>query len=338
MTGARRQRELSRRQLVQGAGAVGLGLLAGCGRLSWPGQTPAQLPRVGYLRYGSSELTSTDHEFLQGLRELGYVEGQNVVIDYRFAETNDQLPAAAADLVRIPVDVILASTTPAMVAAHSATTTIPIVVAAGNPVGAGLAASLARPGGNVTGVTAINEELTGKRLELLKELRPATSRIAVLWTPANPAKVVEFVGTQRAAETLGIQLQSLEVRAAEDLATAFEAATRERAEALMVLPDPILSSHYARTAEVAIKHGWPSIAEGKRFPIAGGLMAYGPSDRDLFGRAATYVAKILQGAKPVDLPVEQLREFDFIINLRTAQGLGLTIPHHVLLQATEVIR
>jgi putative tryptophan/tyrosine transport system substrate-binding protein len=330
----------SRRQLVQGAGAVGLGLLAACGRL--PGQAPApRVPRIGYLAGGQGGAGPSRDAFLEGLRELGYVDGQNIVIEYRYVGAQaDQFDALAGELVNLPVDVLVVVGARPTQAAQSATSTIPVVIAftSDDPVAAGLVASLARPGGNVTGLSAISPQLSGKRLELVQETVGGGAPIAVLWNAANPAPRARFEETQAAAQVLGVPVQSLAVREASDLDRAFEAAVRERAAALIALRDSLTLSSQAQLVELAAKHRLPAMYEDRVWTDAGGLMAYGPSIPDMSRRAATYVDKILKGAKPSDLPVEQPMRFDFVINLKTAQALGLTIPHHVLLQATEVIQ
>jgi putative tryptophan/tyrosine transport system substrate-binding protein len=327
----------SRRQVVQGAGAVGLGLLAGCGR--WPGQEQpvAKVPRIGYL--GGRVLQDFDDAFRQGLHELGYVEGHNLTVEWRFAAGGvEQLQDAADDLVRLPVDVIVAQSTPAAVAARQATSMIPIVMAIGDPVSTGLAISLARPGGNVTGLASISIGLGGKRLELLRETIPGAVRVAVLWPPYNPLHREKWTEMQSAARALGIQLQSLEVSEPGDFEGAFAAAVHDHAEALIVFGDNLTASHAPQLADLAAQHRLPAMYETKLLVDAGGLMAYGPSNSSLYRRAAYYVDRILKGANPADLPIEQPMRFDFVINLRTAQALGLTIPPHILLQATEVIQ
>jgi putative tryptophan/tyrosine transport system substrate-binding protein len=331
---------LSRRQVVQGAGTVGLGLLAGCGRLPWQEQPPAKVPRIGFLS-GTSAVSGAAavEAFRQGLREHGYVEGQNIVVDYRFAEAEaDQRRALAAELVQLPVDVIVTAGTLAVRAAKDATATIPIVVARGDDLVAfGLVASLARPGGNVTGLSTIALQLSQKRLELLKEAVPGASRVAVFWNPAIPERASEFSELASVAEALGVQLQSLEVSGTEGFESAFEAATRERADALLTLDNALTSVYRSRLVDLALRSRLPMISADRALAEAGGLMSYGPNFNEQYRRAAYYVDRILRGAKPADLPVEQPSTFDFAINLKTAQALGLTIPHHVLLQATEII-
>jgi len=303
-------------------------------------QQPGKIPRIGFLHTGSAFTSSTNVQaFRQGLRELGYVEEKNIVIEYRWAEGKfDRLPDLAAELVRLKVDVIVtAGGTPAIQATKQATTTIPIIFpTAGDPVASGLVASLARPGGNITGVTILSPELSGKRLELLKEALPRISRVAVFLDPRQPPQA--FKETQTAGQSLGLKLQSLEVRDATDVENAFSAMSRERADALITLPHPFLTVHRRRILELAAKSRLPGLHENADWVEAGGLMSYGPDHRDNFRRAATYVDKILKGAKPADLPVEQPRKFEFVINLKTAKQMGLTIPPNVLVRADKVIK
>jgi putative tryptophan/tyrosine transport system substrate-binding protein len=328
---------LSRRQVVQGAGTVGLGLLAGCGRLPGQVQAPAKVPRIGFLSLGPPD-SADDGAFHQRLSELGYVDGQTVLIEYRSAEGQDErYPALAAELVGLPVDVLVARGLAVARAAKAVTSTVPIVfTGVSDPVGSGLVASLARPGGNLTGLSAFATELSGKRLQLLKETVPAISRVAALGAhTTSPTQVRE---TEVAARALGLQLQLLEVRGPDELEPAFEAAAVARAEALVVLLGAPLVASSVRIAELAVARQLPSIAPDRRFIETGGLMSYGPNPSEIGRRAAVYVDKILKGAKAADLPVEQPMLLDFVINAKTAEALGLTIPHHVLLQATEVIQ
>jgi putative ABC transport system substrate-binding protein len=337
---------LSRRRFVQGAGVAGLGLLAGCGRL--PGQTapPARVPRIGYLSPGGASLTnpppnSLFEAFRAGLRERGYVEGQSVILDLRAAEgRSEALPALAAELVALPVDVLVTPGVTAIRAAMSATSSIPIVMAGigVDPVAAGLVASLARPGGNITGPTQIFDGLSGKRLELLTQAAPGITRVAALWNAGNSDKLLEWRATQEAARAMGLQHVALEVRDAADLDGAFVTARQERAGALVVFFDTLTDRQRSRIVDLATQQGLPSMWSFGEFATAGGLMAYGPSNFDQYRRAAYYVDRILKGAKPADLPIEQPTVFEFVINLKTAQALGLTIPQHVLLQATEIIQ
>ncbi len=278
--------------------------------------------------------------FRQGLRQLGYVEGQNIALENRWGEGRfDRLPALVGELVRLRVDLIVTAGTPAARAAKEATTTIPIVaVTVGDPVGTGLVASLARPGGNLTGLSDITVDLSAKRLEFLKEVVPTAFRIAVLWNPAHPTNPLQLRETQVAAHALGMTLQSLEVRGSDELERTFAAMRREHAGALVVLADPVMLLHRGRLADLAAKNRLPTMYPFREYVDAGGLMSYGPSFSDLFRRAATLVDKILKGAKPADLPVEQPTKFELVINLKTAKALGLTIPQSVLIRADEVIQ
>ena len=317
------------------------------GTLSAPRAAGAQqagkVHRIGYLAGGSSETSRyTIEAFRQGLRELGWVEGQNIVIDYRFAEGRfDRLPDLAAELVRLKADIIVAAPSPPAAAAKNATGTIPIVMigAGADPVGQGLVASLSRPGGNVTGLTyGVGPEIFGKQLALLKETVPKVRRVAVLWNPAVPTLGPAIEEVKAAARSLGVQLQVLEARGPNDFDSAFAAMARERAGALLVITDSMFSTHRIRLADLAIKSRLPSVFTNRQPVDAGGLMSYGPSFSDLWRRAAGYVDKILKGAKPADLPVEQPTKFEFVINLKTAKALGLTIPPSLLGRADEVIQ
>ena len=301
-------------------------------------QQAKKVPRIGVLSPGFPGPSPLLDAFRQGLRELGYVEGQNIAIEYRFAEAKPEpLHDLAAELVRLKVDVILTINTPASHAAKNATKTIPIVFTyVADP--AGLVASLARPGGNVTGLTTIATDLSGKRLEMLKETVPKTRRVAVLLNPANPIPMLIFKETDVAARALGLQLQSLEVRGADELPNAFEVATKKRAGALLVIEDLVLSSHRTRIVDLAVKSRLPTASQYREFAEAGGLLSYGANLPDSFRRAAYYVDKILKGTKPADLPVEQPTKFELVINLKTAKQIGLTIPPNVLARADKVIK
>jgi putative ABC transport system substrate-binding protein len=270
---------------------------------------------------------------------LGWVEGKNVVFEHRYADNRlERLPGLAADLVRLKVDVIAAAGTLAPLAAKQASSTIPIVMtAAGDPLGSGLIASLARPGGNVTGMSLMAPDLGGKRLELLKEVLPRLARVAVLWNAANPYSALVFKETQAAGRTLGIEVQSLEVRAPDDFDGAFEAARRQRPDALITVEDPLTVTYRQRVADFTAEQQLPSLHGVREFAAAGGLMSYGASLADLFQRAAGYVDKILRGAKPADLPVQQPSKFELVINLKTAKALGLTVPLTLQASAEEVI-
>jgi putative tryptophan/tyrosine transport system substrate-binding protein len=327
----------SRRQLVQGAGAVGLTLLAGCGRLPGQALSSMPVPRLGLL--GLRSLPPLVAAFREGLREFGYVEGQNIIVEHRIADGRlDRLSELAAELVRERVDVIVAENNPAAIVAKQATSTIPIVMANGDPVGTGLAASLARPGGNVTGLTAFGAELGGKRLEILKEAFPGVRQVAVVWNPTNPVKRLQWTESLTAAHTLSVQLHSVEVQAPEHLEPAFATVSQQPAEALLVFADEFTASYAGQIVALANASRLPTMYDSRPFMDPGGLMAYGPILPALYRRAAYYVDRILKGANPADLPIEQPMRFDFVINLKTAQALGLTIPHHVLAQATEVIQ
>jgi putative ABC transport system substrate-binding protein len=331
---------LSRRGFV--VGTAGAGLLVGCGR--WPGQAqPApKVYRIGFLTTGSLTGDSSPGlvALLQGLRDRGYIDGQNISLVPRYAEGwPNRLPDLADELVGLPLDVIVAvGGGPAGLAAQQATTTIPIVIIeTGDAVTSGLATSLGHPGANITGVSLMSPVLSGKRLQLLKETLPGMSRVAVLWSADNSAAAQTFEETQAAARTLGLQLQSLDIRGPNDLERAFEAATREDSDALMTLPDPFVMSQRTRIGGLAVEHRLPGMNPFREYVDAGGLMSYGPSLPLLFQRAAYYLDRILNGAKPADLPVEQPMTFDFVVNLKTARELGITFPNENMLQVTEVI-
>ncbi len=317
-------RGIDRRRFLRGSLALaGLGLLAGCGMLPSQSQQAAKIPRIGYLAFGRPGPSEADNAFRQGLAALGYVEGGNLAIEWRFTERAEQVSALAAELVGLPVDLIVAAGG-AVNVAKDATSTIPIVMpVSGDPVGQGLVASLARPGGNITGLTSLSSsEIARKRLELLKEIVPEASRVAVLWNPGNPAKVLEFQQTQGAATVLGLTLLSLEVRGPDDFDRAFNAAAAGQLDALNVFTESVTGAQATRIADFALQRRLPSMFETRPYVDAGGLISYGANSSDLFRRAATYVDKILKGAKPADLPVEQPTTFDFVINLKTAQALG----------------
>jgi putative ABC transport system substrate-binding protein len=302
-------------------------------------QASGKIPRIGYLAGGLGAATRSE-TFKQGLRDLGYVEGKNIVIEYRNAEGKiERYSDLVADLVGLKVDVIFTSSTPGALAAKNATKTIPIVFTnVGDPVANGLVASLARPGGNITGLSTLAPELSGKGLELLKETIPKLSRVAVVWNPDNPGKTSSFKETEVAARALRLQLQSLEVRGPNDVEPAFKAAKKERTGALIVLRDVVVSSQIRRILELALKNQMPAIYGDRGFVDAGGLMSYGPNIDDLFRRAVTYVDKILKGTKPADLPIERPSKFELVINLKTAKQIGLTIPPNVLARADKVLR
>jgi putative tryptophan/tyrosine transport system substrate-binding protein len=305
-------------------------------------QPVEQVHRIGMLRGGSAQEPERSVEaFQQGLRDLGWVEGQNLVIAYRWAEGQDErLPDLAAELVRLPVEVIVAGGPPAIRAAQHATRTIPIVMTGtADPVGEGFVASLAQPEGNITGVSLLMMELPGKRLELLKEIVPQSTRVAVLAHPAFAVNTLYLRNLTVAAQALGLHLHVVEVRRADELDAAFTAITRAGADALMVLSDPaLMDSLLGRVAALAATHRLPAMYNWKMYVEAGGLMSYGPSLPERHRRAATYVDKILKGAKPADLPVEQPTQFELLINLKTAKALGITVPPSLLLLADEVIQ
>jgi putative tryptophan/tyrosine transport system substrate-binding protein len=333
-------RRYTRRQVMQGAGAIGLGLLAGCERL--PLQAPP-VPKVRRVAYQSGAPPNAPTEatiaaFREGLHDLGYVEGQNLLIDARFASDADQLAESAAELVRLQPEVILVPGVTAARAALAATTTIPIVsVGAGDLVATGVVASHARPGGNVTGLST--PPLAGKQLQLFQEAVPTLSRVLVLFDSTfYPNWERERETMEAAARILSLRLQYVGARGVEDLELALEPAVREYVDGLYMSLGPLISANQARVAELAIRSRLPSMWQHSEAVARGALMGYAPNRPKLARRAAYYVDRILQGTKPSDLPIEEPREFDFIINLKTAQALGLTIPPHVLLQATEVIQ
>jgi putative ABC transport system substrate-binding protein len=304
-------------------------------------QYPAKIARIGYLTAASPFPISTRTEaFRQGLRELGYVEGKDIVIEYRYAEAKlDRLPALAAELVHLGVDVIVTAGPVPTRSAKEATVTIPIVMSQDtDPVGNGFVASLARPGGNITGLSTLSPEISGKRLEILKEIVPRISRIAVVGQSNYPGNSQSLREVELAAGGFGMQLQYLDIRTGKDIETAFRAATKGRADAGLGLGSPVLMSHRNRVVDLAATSRLPAIYYFPEFVEAGGLMTYGPSITDLARRAATYVDKILKGRKPADLPVEQPTKFEFIINLNAAKQIGLIIPPNVLARADRVIR
>ena len=300
---------------------------------------PAKLPTIGFL--GPNTPSLDGHRvgaFVQRLRELGWIEGRNVAIEYRWGEGRvERLAELAAELVRLKVDVIVTSATRPVVAAKQATSVIPIVFAAvGDPVGTGLVASLARPGGNVTGLSLQATDLAAKRTGLLREVVPSLRRLAIMANTDTPAAVVEMREVQATARTLGLEVVTAETRRPEDLAPAFEA-FKGRAEALYVCNDPLVTTHRIRINTLALGVRLPAMYNVREFVEAGGLMSYGPSFLDLYRRTADFVDKILRGAKPADIPVEQPTKFEFVVNLKTAKALGLTIPQSVLGRADQII-
>jgi len=303
-------------------------------------QQPGKIPTIGFMRGGSP----TDFEveaFRQGLRDLGYVEGKNIIIDFRNTEgKTDRFPGVATELVRLKVDIIVAAGGSAVVlAAKPATDTIPIVMTnPGDPVAIGVVASLARPGGNVTGLTSSSTELSGKLVELLKEAVPKLTRVAVLWSPAEPGNARNFKETEVAAQSLRLKLLSLGVRTPDELDNALQSSIKDRAGALIIIRSPAYTSTGERIVDFAAKNRLPTMFPEKFFVEAGGLMSYAPNIADNFRRAATYVDKILKGAKPADLPVERPMKFEFVINLKTAKQIGLEITPNVLARADKVIK
>jgi putative ABC transport system substrate-binding protein len=328
---------MDRRTFLAGTGAV---LLAA--PLAAEAQQAGKVYRIGLLQIERRErLVPFLKAFEEGLRELGYVEGRDFVTEYRFAERQrERLPDLAAELVRLKVDVIVTGTDPGTMVGRQATTTIPIVMALGvDPVGAGLIASLRRPGGNVTGLLfAVGPEILGKRMEHLKEVVPGMSRVACFWNPDFPRYVALWEATEDAARRLGVTLLPVEVREPREIEGAFARITRERAQALVVIADALaLSTVRPEIPALAAKNRLPASYASREAVDAGGLMSYGTSMPDLFRRAAGYVDKILKGAKPGDLPVEQPTKFELVINLKTAKALGLTIPQSLLMRADQVI-
>jgi putative ABC transport system substrate-binding protein len=300
-------------------------------------QQPKKVPRIGFL---SDSRQSWDEAFRQGLRELGYVEGQNITIEYRYAEGKvERLPDLAGELVRLNVDVIVAGGTQAISAAKQSTSMIPLVMAVtADPVGSGFVASLARPGGNITGLTSLSQDLSGKRLELLKETVPRLTRVGILWNSGNPDNATQLREAESAATALGVQLQPVEVKSSNDFDKAFSGITKGRSGALYALGDSLIATNRKRIVDFAAKSRLASMFSTRQAVEAGGLMAYGTNFLDLFRRTAIYVDKILKGAKPADLPVEQPTKFELVINLKTAKQIGLTIPPNVLVRADKVIK
>jgi ABC-type uncharacterized transport system substrate-binding protein len=335
-------RHTRRRFLRGGLAVAGLGLLAGCGMLA-PQAPPAsggtRAPRIGWLGGAQAGPNFRLDAFREGMLELGYVEGRDFALEYRLAEP-DEFAALATELVSLNVDLILASGTQASLAAKQATGTIPIVMGGtADPVGVGLVASLARPGGNVTGMTLLSSQVGGKRLELLRETIPGLSRVAVFFNPDNPLYGAVLSELEYAAKALGLQLSRLEIRGPDDFERAFQAAATERADALFVPADQLTTNNRTRIVELAARSRTRALYELRELADAGGLMAYGPNVAGLYRRAATrHVDRILKGAQPADLPVEQPTTFDFVINLKAAEAFGLPIPPSVLQQATELIQ
>jgi putative tryptophan/tyrosine transport system substrate-binding protein len=311
-----------------------------CGAAAWAQQS-AKIPRIGILELASHAASASQFKALQqGLRELGYIEGKNFILEYRFADGKlDRLPELAADLVSSKVDVIVTRSTGAIRAAMNASKTIPIIFpSAGAPVEDGLVASLAKPGGNVTGLTQLSAELDGKKLEMLKQAAPKVTRVGLLWTVGSARADVRARDADPAAKALGIRLYSLELKDSDDFARIFDAAKQVEVQALSLAPSPLLFTHRATIFDFVAKNRLPAMYSTKDFVEAGGLMSYGQDIIDNWRRAATFVDKILKGAKPADLPVEQAKKFEFIINLKATKQIGLTIPPNVLARADKVIR
>jgi putative ABC transport system substrate-binding protein len=325
---------IGRRQFISALGGVGL---------VWPRAVRAggsNVPRVGYLfPFANAQAEDLWQACRQGLRDLGYREEQNVILEPRWAEEQyDRLSGLVAELLRIKVDVIVAAATPASRAAKAATNTTPIVfVAVADPVGIGLVATLARPGGNVTGLSLMTSDLSGKRLALLKEIVPNLSRLAILMNPDNPSGATFLADTERAARQLGIKLQTLNARSADEIERAFAVDTGHRADALVVFDDPVLWGHRVQIVALAAARKIPAMYGFRHFVVDGGLISYGPNREDQYRRTAIYVDKILKGVAPGDLPVEQPVKFQLVINKKTAKTLGLTVPQTLLVAADEVI-
>lgn len=305
-------------------------------------QQRAKTPRVGILFYGfpsASEPLPVVRAFVDGLRALGWVDGQNMLLEWRYAEgRTDRYPALAAELLALKVDALVAISTPAAVAAKQATTTIPTIMAAvSDPVGSALVSSLAKPGGNITGLSLLAPELSAKRLDLFKQAMPKLSRAAVLWNTANPGMALRFRETEAASRVLGVAIDSVGVQGPGDFENAFATISKHRPDALLVLADTVTVAHRRRTIEFAATSRLPAIYETRDFPDDGGLISYGISMAEHFRRAAFFVDKVLKGARPADLPVEQPSKFELIINMQTAKALGLTIPPSLLVRADQII-
>ncbi len=303
-------------------------------------QQTAKIPRIGFLTTGAAGSYPSAEAFREGLRELGYIDGKNILIEYRHAEgKSERLSDLAKELVRLKVDIIVTTATEPSLAAQRATTTVPIIMGGGgDPVGAGLVASLARPGVNITGVTSSSVDLSGKRLELLKELTPKISLVAVLWIPTAAGNKLQMKETDAAASSFRLQLQPVEVQEPKDFENAFSAINRGGANSLMVLSSPMFASHRARIAALAAKSRLPAIYPDSNYVDAGGLTSYGANIGELYRRAAVYVDKVLKGAKPADLPVERPMKFELVINMKTAKQIGLTIPPNVLARVDRVTK
>jgi putative ABC transport system substrate-binding protein len=334
---------LSRRKFMQGAGVAGLALLAGCAQLPGQAPPPAKLARIGLLLpYTADSAASLEliEAFRAGLQDWGYVEGQNVVLEYRYSDgQNERLPGLATELIQLPVDVIVAEKHDAILAAKQATSTIPIVMSVhADPVGTGLVASLGHPGNNITGMTSLAADLSAKRLQLLQQASPTVSRVAMIYDHTYPSAQLWAADAKVGADALGLELLDFDVRTLADFAPALEAARRERADGLYAFSDPLSVRQRSRLIDFAAEQGLPAVYSEKSWVTVGGLMAYGPSYSAIYRRAAYYVDRILKGAKPADLPVEQPRTFEFVVNLKTARELGITFPNEIMLQVTEVIQ
>ena len=325
---------------VKGIGfIITLGILLGS--LATQAQQTGNVYRIGFLGNSTAALEANlVGPFREGLRDLGYVEGRNVLIEYRWAEGKyDRFPALIGELLALKVAVIVTAGTPATLAVKKATTSVPLVMSAvGDPVGAGIVPSLSHPGGNITGLTAISTEMDAKRLELLREVVPSVSYIALLWNAASPLQVLAEKQVQAAAQVLRMRVLSLGVKTEEEIKSALAVMARERPDALLVLADRLLLHHRALIMDFATRHRLPGVHAYRELVEAGGLMSFGPSYADMHKRAAYFVDRILKGAKPGDLPVERPRTFELVINLKVAKALGLTIPQSVLLRGTEIIQ
>jgi putative ABC transport system substrate-binding protein len=323
---------MRRREFIAGLGSVA----------AWPvvarAQRPNRVSRIGILALAPAG-SPTHVAFYQGLRDLGYIEGQNLLIEYReYGSRRERLASLATELVKLNVDVIFASGSEATRAARQASATIPIVMTSTDPLGQGFIASLARPGGNVTGLSLMGPEVSGKRLQLLQEIVTGLAKVALFWDPNDPGAEFSVKETQAAAETLSLKLQVLETRRADDFEAAFQATAKEEARAVILVPAPAISANMKRIADLALRHGLPTMYFSDSLPEAGGLVSYGASLVAIYRRAANYVDRILKGANPADLPVEQPAKFELVINLKTAKALGLTIPETLLATADEVIK
>ena len=319
-------------------------LIGGVAAAPWPlaahAQEPARIRRIGFLGNSTAALEANLVEpFREGLRELGYVEGRNIVIEYRWAEGDyERLPALVAELIAAKVDVIVTAGTPATLAVKKATTSVPLVmVAVGDPIGTGIVPSLARPGGNITGLSSVAPDLEGKRLQLLKEIIPKLARVAVFWNPVNPFHVGSLKQARTAAEALHIKIDALGVREEDEFDNAFAAVAKQRPDGLLVLADRVFLHNRTRLMEFAAKNRLPTVNAYRELVDAGGLMSYGPSYEDMHRRAALYVDKILKGSNPGELPVEQPTKFTLAINVKAAKALGLALPTTLLARADEVI-